>query len=577
MDEVAQIKANIDIVDFIGSYLSIKRSGRHFVACCPFHQEKTPSFYINGDRQSYHCFGCQKGGDIFTFLMEFESFSFKDALERLAVQAGVQLQNSGASAKDRELEKTWKKLLNFAGHYFRTQFNGELGAVARAYMSQRGFTQSTLDEFKIGYAPDSWDSLYQAALRKGFKEQDLLTMGLIKKNDRGQVFDFFRHRVIFPVRNNQGQVVAFGGRVLDKSEPKYLNSPETPLFNKSKTLFNFNGAREKLREHGHFLLMEGYTDVMMAHQFNLGPALATLGTAMTEDHIRMIRRHDSPLYLVYDADRAGRSAMERALPFVLKLGLNARAIALPNGQDPADFLLQNQDWGALWEQLKTESKDVFDYKLCSIISQRDMDQHENKIAIAKIMLKDLELNRDPLREGVYLDSIAEHLHISREDLEQQLLNKRKDKFKAQELNVHHLQLSFKKDAPYYLLSICLAEAGYRAQLDEMKDLPFYSSASATVLQKWLDAHQHDGEIAHAQFEPKLSPVELEIFSHARHQDLPEHDQYPSFFEEKCQQWLGDKNSLDEINRHIKEAEAESNIGRLKELLELKTKSILAKQ
>ena len=577
MDEIAQIKANIDIVDFIGSYISIKRSGRNFVACCPFHQEKTPSFHIKSDRQSFHCFGCQKGGDIFTFLMEFESLSFIDALERLAAQAGVTLQNKTNISKDRELEKTWTKLLNFAGHYFRAQFNGNAGDEARTYMSKRGFTQATLDEFKIGFAPDSWDHFVQAARQKGYNETDLITMGLAKKSEKGQVYDFFRNRVMFPARNNQGQVVAFGGRVMDKSEPKYLNSPETPLFNKSKTLFNFHRARSQLREHGHFLLMEGYTDVMMAQQFNLGPAIATLGTAMTEDHIRIIRRHDVPLYLVYDADKAGRNAMERALPFVLKLGLNTRAITLPNGQDPADFLLLNPNWPELWTQLQGESKDVFDYKLHALINQKGLDQHENKIAIAKIMMKDLELNRDPLRESVYLDSIANHLQIQRDDLEQQLNNKRKEKTSPVNLLLHQIKNNFKKDAPYYLLSVCLAEPGYRAQLDELNHLPFLSSVCAAVLKKWLDAHQHKGEIAHATFEEQLNEVEHEIFSHARHQELPDSHDYASFFEEKLQQWLRDKSSLDEINRQIKDAEARGDHTQLAELLKIKSQHIRSQQ
>ena len=575
MDEVAQIKANLDIVDFIGSYISLKRSGRNFVACCPFHHEKTPSFHINGDRQNFHCFGCQKGGDIFTFIMEFESLSFVDALEKLAAQAGVTLQNKGHTPKDRDLEKTWIKLLNTAGHYFREQFLGASGATARAYMEKRGFQQSTLDTFKIGYAPDTWDGFIQFALKKGFKENDLITMGLAKKSDKGQIFDFFRNRVIFPVRNIQGQVVAFGGRIMDKSEPKYLNSPETPLFSKSKTLFNFHQARAQLREHGHFLLMEGYTDVMMAQQHNLGPAIATLGTAMTEDHIRIIRRQDCPLYLVYDADKAGRSAMERALPFVLKLGLNARAITLPNGQDPADFLLNNPNWRDLWDQLKNESKDVFDYKLCALIQQKGLDQHENKIAIAKIMIKDLELNRDPLREGVYLDSIADHLQIQREDLEQQLFNKSKEKKESVEMKLHAVNSHFKKDSAYYLLSICLAESGYRVQLDEHKNLPFFSSVSAAVLQKWLDANEHEGEMAHAKFEAQLNDLEKEIFSEARHQELPEPSDYPSFFEEKLQQWLRDKSSLDEINRQIKAAESQADHRKLAELLKLKSQQLRA--
>ena len=572
-DEVAQIKARVDIVDLIGSYLSLKRAGRNFVACCPFHQEKTPSFYVSPDRQSFHCFGCQKGGDVFTFVMEHENLTFREALEKLAPQAGVALDTNPNFKQDREREKKWTKLLNCAGHYFRKNFLSPQGQIARDYLKKRGFSDATIEQYKIGYAPQAWDGFIQHAKSKGFQMADLVTMGLARKKDQDRYYDFFRHRVMFPVRNAQGHLVAFGGRVLDGSEPKYMNSPETPLFNKSRTLFNFTIAKEMSKEHQHFLMMEGYTDVMMATQFNLGPAVATLGTAMTEEHMRILKRMDLPLYLVYDGDRAGQQAMERALPFILKLGIEAKAICLPSGQDPADFLLSSENWAERWQALKDASLDVFDYKMETLIKLQGIEQPEHKVSIAKAMLKDLKLNRDPIRKGVYLKSMADRLDVGLSDLEEQLnLTEKKE---VVNLQFQKPSAHFKKDAPFYLLAVTLVEKyDFVTPLEELSNLPFYSSPTAKVLEKWLDAHASPGAVSHDMVMGKLTDTEKEIFSEARVAELPmEREEIKALFEEKLKAWTNDKQSLEHINGQIRQAEKEGNFEELSRLMKLKASAL----
>lgn len=571
-DEVAQIKSRIDIVDFIGSYVKLKKSGSNHVGLCPFHHEKSPSFNVSSNRQAYHCFGCQASGDIFSFVMAHENMDFRQALEKLAIVAGVELKQGKRSKVSFQKEKQWRKLLNLAGHFFRETFLSHEGQQAREILTSRGFSKATLDSFKIGFAPDAWSRLCDRALAKGFSKEDLVTMGLARKSEKGGVYDFFRNRIMFPVRNPQGQVIAFGGRVIDDSVPKYMNTPETPFFNKSRTLFNFNEAKNQLSEQGFFLMMEGYTDVMMVTQYNLGPALATLGTAMTEEHLRMLKRYDAPLYLVYDSDRAGQKAMEKALPYVLKLGINARAITLPDGEDPAVFFRHVEKSESLWPELKANSVDLFEYKLKALIKERGMEQTESKVAIAKEMIKELRLNRDEIREGLYLDVMAKELNIHRVDLLRQL-NHEKEIEPTVNLKPKLVIHSFRKDPAYFLLCLAMVDGGYRTRLDELATIPKGHQVTSQVLKKWLNAHSHEGDIAHVHFEASLNDLEKDVFRQARIEELPESRELPNFFDEKLKQWQGSKMKLIEINERISQAEAEGDQETLIALLKAKSEAL----
>jgi DNA primase len=553
-DDITLIKARVDIIDLIGSYVQLKRSGRNFVACCPFHQEKSPSFTIFQDSQSFKCFGCQKGGDIFTFIMDHEGLSFPEAMEHLAKEAGVELKpkqsrNPGHQGR----EKLWKKALNVAGHFFRNQFFSDDGAPAREYLAARGFTDETMDFFKVGYAPDSFDAFLKHARSNGLTDDDLLTMGLIKRSESGRLFDFFRNRVIFPVRNPQGQVVAFGGRVLDGTEPKYLNSPETPLFSKTRTLYNFHHARTEVKGFQYFLMMEGYTDVMMAYQAGVGPAVATLGTAMTEEHVRMLKRHQAPLYLVYDADNAGRRAMDRALPFVIKYGMETRVLSLPEGQDPCDFLLEAEDPKTRWKDCMTVSEDAFVNKVQHLIQEKGCSSSEQKLSIAKLMLEDLKSNRDPLRESVYLDELSKLLEINRESLG---ASREQDAPSLKAKNVPPKAKDYPRNDAFFLLSICLHQTSYRSRIEELPRLPDDSSEPAKVLLGWLE-NNTDLEIdqAHPLFMEKLSQPQRNIFLDAlqESQSLPDDEVLRGLYQEKVESWVGMKVQKSDLKMQLEEA------------------------
>lgn len=565
-DEVTLIKARVDIVDLIGSYVQLKRSGRNFVACCPFHQEKSPSFTVFQDSQAFKCFGCQKGGDIFTFLMEHEGLSFPEAMEHLAREAGVELKPRQQKAPGQQnREKSWKRALNVAGHFFRERFISDEGSAARDYLSSRGFNEETIEHYKVGFAPDSFDAFLKHARSKGLPDEDLLKMGLIKRSESGRLFDFFRNRVIFPVRNPQGQVVAFGGRVLDGSEPKYLNSPETPLFSKTRTLFNFHHARTQLKDFDYFLMMEGYTDVMMAEQAGVGPAVATLGTAMTEEHVRMLKRHQVPLYLVYDADNAGRRAMDRALPFVIKYGVDTRVLSLPDGQDPCDFILSAKDPGEEWKLCMARSEDAFVSKVQHLIEEKGKDSNEQKLAIAKIMLDDLKPNRDALRESVYLDSLSKLLDIDRESLG---VSRKKDTDLEPKPAAQKPKAYARNDA-FFLLAICLQQPEFRSRLEELPRLPEDSSDGAKVLKKWLQTNQ-DLEVdqAHPLFMEHLEPLEKTIFLDALSEgaSLPDGETLLHLFQEKVELWIGPVHQGYDLKAQLEQAVEDGNEALQMELL-----------
>jgi DNA primase catalytic core len=471
--------------------------------------------------------------------MAYENLPFVDALKHLAKQAGVELAPPTPQAQEAFAKsKIWQKAMNVAGHYFREKFLSDQGQAARQYMEQRGFTQDTLDFYKIGYAPETWDGLIQHAKSHGIDLDTLHQVGLVKLKDPQQGFDFFRNRIMFPVRNAQGKVVAYGGRVLDNSEPKYLNSPETQLFNKSQTLFNYHHAKELQREFKHFIMMEGYTDVMMAQQFNLGPCVATLGTAMTEDHVRLLKRHDLPLYLVYDADQAGQRAMERSLPFFLKYGIETKALTLPEKMDPADFLLSQSDYAEQWQQLLKNSPDIFTFKLERLIAEKG-ESIDAKVTISQELCHDLQSCRDPVRTDAYLRLLAKRL-----DSDIDALKKKLNLLQAPTQSISQANLQSKlpssninRDAIFHLLAICLVEYGYTTEIEENPNLYLPDTENAVVLKKWIDfgaSGNFESSPSHDEFRAGLKTNETEIFNAANglfHKLEIEKADYEGFFKE----------------------------------------------
>lgn len=328
------IRERVDLVEFIGAYVSLKRTGQNAVGLCPFHADKRPSFTVSASKQLYHCFGCGAGGDLFAFVMQRESLSFPEAVEWLARKSGVPLPDRERSDADRRRQSLYDIHAAAADH-FRRRLAGREGETARRYLHARRLTAETVEAFGLGYAASSWDDLLAALSAKGWTSAQVQEAGLIvPRQQGGGWYDRFRHRVICPIRDAHGQVVAFGGRVLDDAQPKYLNSPETPLFSKGRQLFALDRARQSVAANGTLVVVEGYFDVIAAHQAGFTNVVATLGTALTPAHLEAIRRLVTRVCLVFDPDPAGVKAALRTVDLFAPLDLRVDVASLPGGKDP---------------------------------------------------------------------------------------------------------------------------------------------------------------------------------------------------------------------------------------------------
>lgn len=347
--------------DIIGRRIALKQFGREYKACCPFHQEKTPSFTINNDKGFFHCFGCGAHGDAIEFIRRYERISYPETIERLARELGIALPEfSPAEAKKAAQEKTLYDVLEAAGLWFEQQLAASSGGGAREYLEKRGLKAETLRQFRLGFAPNEPRLLFQCLERTGFSEALQLEAGLISKRDDGHVFDRFRGRVIFPIRSSKGKVVAFGGRLMqagaNSNLPKYLNSPETPLFKKGEMLFNLDLAKSPARQHNMAVVMEGYMDVIAAYQAGIPYSVATLGTAVTPDHLRLLWQIAKEPVICLDGDDAGKRAMRKAIDIGLPLlspGLSLRFAVLPTGEDPDSYISRHGKKG--FEQILASS------------------------------------------------------------------------------------------------------------------------------------------------------------------------------------------------------------------------------
>jgi len=336
-DQVREIKERLDILDVIGDYVPLKKVGKNYRGLCPFHAEKTPSFYVSPERQTYHCFGCGRGGDVFSFIMEKEGLTFPEAMHLLAERAGVKLDEGSAYKKPKDMGIF--DVMEEAASFFREQLWSNAGRAAFKYLSRRGLNEEDLREFEIGWAPESWDSLKRHLEREnGQKAVSLaLEAGILIRGPKG-IYDRFRGRVIFPIRDVRGKLIGFGGRIISGEGAKYINSPESPIFMKGMSLFLLHRAKNHIRERKRAILVEGYMDALKLHIKGFPESVATLGTAVTEEQASLLKRFTERVFLCYDADVAGQEANLRGMYLLQRMGLDVRVVALPAGKDPDDLL-----------------------------------------------------------------------------------------------------------------------------------------------------------------------------------------------------------------------------------------------
>ena len=408
------IRSRLDIVELVGELVQLTRAGRNMKGRCPFHQERTPSFIVSPERQTFHCFGCGEGGDAFSFVMKTENLTFVESAEKLAERVGVKIEASKTLSQDDRLRLRMKEALEFAAqHYHEILLKDPSAEAARKYVASRHLNKASVDGFLLGYAPRS-GNLVQAAQKKGFEDEVLLKAGLAARRPEGTLRDYFFDRLMFPIRDAKGAFIGFGGRTLGDGEPKYLNSPESPVFSKGRVLYALFEGSAPIRKARKAHLMEGYMDVIAAHQHGLKTACAALGTALTPEHVTLIKRYADSAVIVFDADAAGQTAAVRGAEVALASGLAVRVATVPEGKDP-DELLHLKGLAAL-EAAFDSAVDLVSFKTELLIKRAGELTSEAKSAVAKDVLSTIAQCPDEVLKDEWIRRLASRLGVNEDSL-----------------------------------------------------------------------------------------------------------------------------------------------------------------
>ena len=399
-DSVEEIRNRINILDVISEYVTLKRAGKSYKGLCPFHTEKTSSFNVSEEFQSWHCFGCGEHGDVFSFLMKIENLTFAEVLERLAKKTGVELKRSNDRQTSRR--ELLSRINSLAAAYYAALLKRT--PIAAEYLRSRGLADQTIDEFRLGYAAPAWDGLTRFLTDKKVEPTDAAQAGLLIKGERGY-YDRFRHRIVFPILDIQERIIGFGGRaVASDDEPKYLNSPETPLFNKTRALYGLNSARKKIAAEDQALVVEGYTDVIAAHQAGFVNCVATLGTALTLEHTKVLSRYTKKIVLAYDSDSAGMKAALRGAAMFMEAEFDVRIVRLPKGDDPDSILRRGAT--AEFASAISDALPIVDYRLDLLAEEHDVSTPAGRSAMLKAAVHVLAEIPSTLERERYIRSIA---------------------------------------------------------------------------------------------------------------------------------------------------------------------------
>jgi len=505
-DFIEQVRSSSDIVNVVSSYVPLKPSGKSFKGLCPFHNEKTPSFHVNPDRQIFHCFGCNEGGDAFKFLMLYDKLSFVEAVEQLAGRAGLALPRRSGPPDPKERDRTvLLKVYAEASKFYQSQLNDTPeGARAIAYLEKRGFTRETIRDHGIGLAPDQWSALLEHLTRRGARPEQIEHAGFVipRKNGRG-FYDRFRNRVMVPIASESGQTIAFGGRMLGDGEPKYLNSPESPVYNKSAVLYGFHHARDSIRREGHAILMEGYMDCLQAYQAGVHQAVACCGTSLTAGHARLLRRYTDCVLLNFDPDDAGMRAARRSIDLLLEEGFDIKVLTLPDGLDPDSFIRAR---GAdAYRALIPEAGSFVRFLIQEASKRYDVGTPRGKAAFLNDVLPLIGKIPNRVERIGYVGPLAEYAAITDGAVLDEL--ERHVETKAQRFKLPVVEASPVKLAERELIRWILSSPEDSAILDELEEEDLEGLATAPILRMMKEQKKTD-ELSSEALLDRLSPDAL---------------------------------------------------------------------
>ena len=505
-DFIETVRSSTDIVNVISAYVPLKPSGKSFKGICPFHNEKTPSFHVNPERQIFHCFGCNEGGDAFKFLMLYDKLSFVEAVEQLASRAGIQMPQR--SRNDERQDRERNVLLRIhaeAAKFFRHQLlESPAGEGARIYMRKRGFSDDLMRQYGLGLAPDTWSALLDYLTGKGARPEQVERSGLAisRKSGRG-FYDRFRNRVIIPIANETGKVVAFGGRILGDGEPKYLNSPESPIYNKSNILYGFHHAKDALRKQGYAILMEGYMDCLQAYQHDVGEAVACCGTSLTSGHARLLRRYTDKVVVNFDPDEAGMRAARKSIDLLLEEGFDVRVLTLPEGQDPDTYL--SEHGAEAYRELVDAATTFVSFLIREASKRYDVETPRGKAALLNEVLPVLGKIPNRVERIGYVGPLAEHAGITDDTVLDEL--RRHVETNAQRFKLPAAVTSPVKLAERELIRWILSGPSNFAILDEIEEEDLEGLATARILRAMKEEKQA-GTLSTERLLDRLSPDAL---------------------------------------------------------------------
>jgi DNA primase len=495
MSAITEVKQKLDIVELVSEYVTLQKAGRNFKGLCPFHTEKHPSFFVFPEQQSWHCFGaCGTGGDLFSFIMKKEGIDFGQALRLLAQRAGITLspREAPSKAEDEKKERLFQIDETATEYYHHLLSSTKAGEIVRSYLAKRKVTPETVKEFRLGFSPNAWETIKNYLLGKGYAEKELVEAGLIIEKEEGGSYDRFRDRLMFPICDIQGRVTGFGARVLDDSLPKYINSPQTSIFDKSSSLYGIDKAKSAIRKKNLVIIVEGYMDVLTAHQHGWQNVVGSMGTSLTEKQVEGIKRLTNNITLALDADLAGEEATLRGKAILAYSNIEANVILLPQGKDPDEVI---EEEPALWQKLVEQAMPILDFAFQSVISKVDINKARDKSLAVQKLLPSLYEIKDPVQQSHYLKKLARELKIEESAIRAVLRESKAGRKKPQlskpteQSRLAHQFVS--NPIEERCLALLLQYSELRPSARELSPEHFESTENREVFVKW----QHSSDIA----------------------------------------------------------------------------------
>jgi len=586
---IDEIKERLDIVEVIGSYIKLQKTGANYRALCPFHSEKKPSFFVSPARQIWHCFGCGKGGDIFGFVKEIEGVEFGDALRILAQKAGVELKRQTPEYKEWQTERNrLYEVCDLATKFFEKQIEeSKAGKEAKKYLLERGIKEESIKKWRVGYAPDVWQGLADFLTSRGYGQEEIKKAGLGLSSEKGSFYDRFRGRIIFPVFDLNSQVVGFGGRVFKEKDQKeiakYVNTPNTLLYDKSRVLYGLDKAKGEIRKKDNCILVEGYTDVIMVSQAGNENVAATSGTALTPYQLKILKRYSENLLTAFDMDIAGDTATKRGVDLAQARGFNIKVITMPSGSDPADIVSKNpKDW----EKLVGEAKSILDFYFKTTFALTDPKTPEGKREISKILLPVIKRIPNKIEQAFWIQELAKKLEVKEESVEEEL-KKTKDlppvysgSEEGSEGKENSLELKKKtrKELLEEQILTFILKSPENLDLIAEKEISFFSPQISQIL-TYFKKSQDFPALSSSYGTPRqikalqknLPPDFIDLINYLSLKAEVEVLDLPDLKEEfknclKEIRILEIKNKLGQFSRDIKKAEEEKDLPKIKKLL-----------